>query len=104
LNKDNKIILFAVIILLIAMFSYNSFDEPFFEKASGKIDITGKAATNLTFEKCSIRQAKWSSTPDKLTPITSVKNGQAVYVYMETVNCREKRLLLSYTGSKRDLF
>ena len=102
MNKDNKIILFAVIILLIAMFSYNSFDEPFFEKASGKIDITGKAATNLTFEKCSIRQAKWSSTPDKLTPITSVKNGQAVYVYMETVNCEGEEITFElYRVKKR---
>ncbi|MBI2671583.1 hypothetical protein HYX16_01485, partial [Candidatus Woesearchaeota archaeon] len=73
-------------------FSYNSLDRPFLEKALEKIDITGKATTNLTFEKCSIKTAKWSNTPDKLTPVLSVKNGQAVYVYMETINCEGEEI------------
>jgi len=61
------------------MISYNSLNYDF--------PATGEATTNLTFEKCSIRQAGWSSSPDSLQKIIQVKQGQAVYVYMETVNC-----------------
>jgi len=77
LNKDNKIILFAVIILLVSMVSYNSFNSDF--------SATGKATT--TFEKCSIRQAGWSSSPDSLEKITQIKQGQTVYMYISTNNC-----------------
>ena len=96
MEKDNKIILFAVIILLIAMFSYN---ELFFEKENfGKENeksfgkVTGNVVTNQTIDKCFIKVAKWSSTSDKYTKISTVKQGQTVYMYIETNNCKNKNL------------
>jgi len=95
-EKDNKIILFAVIILLVAMFSYN---ELFFEKENfGKENeksfgkVTGNVIVNQSIDKCFIKVAKWSSTSDKYTKISTVKQGQTVYMYIETNNCKNKNL------------
>ncbi|MBI2672103.1 hypothetical protein HYX16_04170, partial [Candidatus Woesearchaeota archaeon] len=82
MNKENIIVLSAVLILLIAMFSYNSFPNNYL---SSDLLVTGKAAA--TFEKCSIRQAGWSSSPDSLQKITQIKQGQTVYMYISTNNC-----------------
>ena len=66
------------------MFSYNFFPNNSFNT---DFSATGKATTNLTFEKCSIRQAGWSSSQDSLEKITQIKQGQTAYMYISTNNC-----------------
>ncbi len=99
MNKDNIIVLSAVLILLIAMFSYNSFPNNYL---SSDLSVTGKATT--TFEKCSIRQAGWSSSPDSLQKITQIKQGQTVYMYISTNNCAGEEITFElYRLKKRFL-